>query len=41
MLVSECCGALQYLNTDLCAECLEHTDFYDDEDSEEEVEISV
>jgi hypothetical protein len=43
MLISECCGALQYLeNTDVCSECLEHADFYDDEeDAEEEIEIPV
>lgn len=40
MLVSECCGAEQYLETDLCSECLEHTDFYDDEE-EEEIAVEV
>jgi hypothetical protein len=41
MLISECCGAQKYLeNTDICSECLEHADFYDDEE-EEEIEISV
>lgn len=39
MLVSECCGAEQYLETDLCSECLEHTDFYDDEEEEIAVEV--
>ena len=24
---SECCGASQWLETDLCSECLEHTEF--------------
>ena len=31
MLVSECCGAIVYDDYDLCSECLEHCDVWDDE----------
>ncbi len=31
MLVSECCGAYAISDTDLCSECLEHTEFTEEE----------
>ena len=30
--VSTCCGAEAWYETDLCRECMEHTDFEDFED---------
>ena len=35
MLVSECCGAIVYDDYDLCSECLEHCDVWDDEEEDE------
>ena len=33
-VVSNCCGALIYEDTDICSECLEHCDeFNEDEES--------
>ena len=31
MQLSECCGAIVYDDTDICSECLEHCDSYNDE----------
>lgn len=32
---SECCGALVYDDTDICTECLEHCDVWNEEEEEE------
>jgi hypothetical protein len=32
MQLSECCGAIVYDDTDICSECLEHCDSYDEEE---------
>ena len=29
---SECCGAIVYDDTDICTECLEHCDTWNEED---------
>ena len=38
MLVSECCNSIPWNDTDICAECMKHTDFvkYKEEKSEQE-----
>ena len=38
MLLSECCGAIVYDDYDLCSECLEHCDVWEDIDEDEEDE---
>ena len=35
MLYSECCGAIVYDDYDICSECLEHCDVWDDEEGQE------
>ena len=35
MLVSECCGAIVYDDYDICSECLDHCDTYEEWDDEE------
>tara|TARA_R100001443_G_scaffold68514_2_gene77222 strand:- start:9572 stop:9685 length:114 start_codon:yes stop_codon:yes gene_type:complete len=32
MKVSKCCGAIQYRDYDICIECGEHSDFWDEEE---------
>jgi len=32
MQLSECCGAIVYDDTDICSECLEHCDSYNNEE---------
>ena len=34
MLYSECCGAIVYDDYDICSECLERCDAYDDDEEE-------
>ena len=34
MLRSECCGAVVYDDYDLCSDCLDHCDVWEDEDEE-------
>ena len=36
MLRSECCGAIVYDDYDLCSECLEHCDVWDEDEDDEE-----
>ena len=36
MLYSDCCGAIVYDDYDICSECLEHCDVWDDEEEEDE-----
>ena len=36
MLYSDCCGAIVYDDYDICSECLEHCDVWEDTDEEEE-----
>ena len=40
MLISECCGSIPlgetYANMGLCNNCLENTEFYDDEEETDE-----
>ena len=31
---SECCGAIVYDDTDICTECLEHCDVWNEEEEE-------
>ena len=39
MELSECCDAPRWLGeTDICSDCKEHTDFYDDEEETGEVD---
>ena len=38
MLYSDCCGAIVNDDYDICSECLEHCDIYDDEIDYVEVE---
>ena len=35
MLYSECCGAIVYDDYDLCSECLEHCDVWEDVEEDE------
>ena len=35
MMYSECCGEIVYDDYDLCSECLEHCDVYEDDDDED------
>ena len=35
MLYSDCCGAIVYDDYDICSECLEHCDVWEDIDEEE------
>ena len=37
MMYSECCGAIVYDDYDLCCECLEHCDVWEDDDTEDEI----
>lgn len=40
MRVSECCGAYtEYDEIGLCPECMEHCEFVDDEEEEEDFEV--
>ena len=41
MLYSECCGAIVYDDYDICSECLEHGDVWDDEDGQEYQKIML
>ena len=34
MLYSECCGEIVYDDYDICSECLEHCDTWEDDDEE-------
>ena len=34
MLYSECCGEMVYDDYDICSECLEHCDTWEDDDEE-------
>ena len=36
MLRSECCGAIVYDDYDLCSDCLEHCDVWEDIDEDED-----
>ena len=36
MLRSECCGAIVYDDYDLCSECLDHCDVWEDVDEDED-----
>ena len=36
MLRSECCGAVVYDDYDLCSDCLDHCDVWEDVDEEDE-----
>ena len=33
MLLSECCGAIVYDDYDICSECLEHCEVWEDEEN--------
>ena len=35
MMYSECCGAIVYDDYDLCSECLEHCDVWEEEADDE------
>lgn len=35
-MLSDCCGAPKWHETDICSRCKEHTDFYDEETGEPE-----
>ena len=36
MMYSECCGAIVYDDYDLCSECLEHCDVWEEEEADDE-----
>lgn len=36
MELSTCCDSPKWINTDICQDCKEHADFYDDEEMSEE-----
>ena len=36
MLYSECCGAIVYDDHDICSECLEHCDVWEDDDADDD-----
>jgi hypothetical protein len=36
MMYSNCCSSIVYDDTDICSECLEHCDTYQEEDCEHE-----
>ena len=40
MLRSECCGAIVYDYYDLCSECIEHCDVWDDDEDEDDEDPS-
>jgi len=41
MPYSTCCGAYTDMGEiDICPECLEHCDFYDDDEEEEDIEAN-
>jgi hypothetical protein len=35
-MYSECCGAIVYDDYDLCSECLEHCDVWEDDDADDD-----
>ena len=43
MMISECCGAIPlgetYANMGLCNNCLENTEFYDDEEGPDDESV--
>ena len=36
MLYSECCGEMVYDDYDICSECLEHCDVWEDEEADDD-----
>lgn len=37
MMYSECCGEMVYDDYDICSECLDHCDVYEDDEDEDEM----